>query len=381
MQKRLFFISLLTLLEIALISIPPGMAQSTKKKVIFDQDTDGVIGGNADPLIMFLQSENIEVLGVTPGTGNGWLKQETADILRTLELMGRSDVPVYMGAEFPLVQTREEMWLRSKIFGGHRLDPFLGAYSEYSQGPNHVVEPYGGFAKTKPQPGHASEFIIRTVRANPNQVTLFCGGALTNVALAISIAPDIVPLTKELVFMGTSPAHHSRTVNVIYDPEAAKIALRAPWPKVTLITVDLAEKVHQSPELAEAIVKGQLKPIADAYNELVWKPYQKNPNRSWFRMPDEIEAAYVIDPSIFTETRRMYVDINTIFSPDYGGSMFWEEHPKAYGGMPWPEKPSSKAENPFPTPNAKVANVLWDFNTEKFKALYLKLMTAPLKGR
>ena len=77
-----------------------------RKKVVFDQDTDGIIGGNNDPLVMLLQSPNIEVLGVTVATGNGWLKQETADVLKLLEAIGRPDVPVYMGSEFPLVQSK-----------------------------------------------------------------------------------------------------------------------------------------------------------------------------------------------------------------------------------------------------------------------------------
>ena len=65
-----------------------GSAQSTeRKKIIFDQDTDGIIGGNNDPLVMLLQSRKIELLGVTVGTGNGWLKQETADVLKLLELI------------------------------------------------------------------------------------------------------------------------------------------------------------------------------------------------------------------------------------------------------------------------------------------------------
>jgi len=49
------------LLALALICAI-GLAQSTeRKKVIFDQDTDGIIGGNNDPLL--LQSSNIDVLG------------------------------------------------------------------------------------------------------------------------------------------------------------------------------------------------------------------------------------------------------------------------------------------------------------------------------
>src|SRR5882724_2096074 len=264
--------ALLLLLAI-LVSAPFVFGQ---KKVIFDQDTDGIIGGNNDPLVMLLQSKQIDVLGVTVATGNGWLKQETADVLKLLELIGRPDVPVYMGSEFPLVQSKETPVLLTKLYGGSRTDPFLGAYGEFSPGPDVVVPPPGGFAKIKPQPGHAALFIIKAIRDHPNQVTLYCGGALTNIALAISLDPGIVPLTREIAFMGTSPEFQPKTVNVIYDPEAAKIVLHAAWPKLTVFTVDVSEKVHRTPEMAEAIAKGANKPVAELYLQRVVDPWRQN---------------------------------------------------------------------------------------------------------
>jgi hypothetical protein len=86
--------------------IAQSQAASEPSKVIYDQDTDGIIGDNTDPLVMLMQSPNIQVLGVTVVTGNGWLRQETADVLKLLEDLHRTNIPVYMGAEFPLVQSR-----------------------------------------------------------------------------------------------------------------------------------------------------------------------------------------------------------------------------------------------------------------------------------
>ncbi len=155
--------ALVTIILFALFA--HAQVEHSTKKVIFDQDTDGVIGGNENPLVMLLQADNIDVMGVTVVTGNGWLKQETADVLKTLELMNRSDVPVYMGSEFPLVQTREELLLLTTLYGGNRTDAYLGAYAENSPGPDTVVPPPGGFSKLKPHTGHAAEFIIKTILA------------------------------------------------------------------------------------------------------------------------------------------------------------------------------------------------------------------------
>jgi purine nucleosidase len=349
------------------------------RKVIFDQDTDGIIGDNEDPLVMLLQSPNIQVLGVTVVTGNGWLKQETADVLKLLEDLKRTDVPVYMGAEFPLVQSRYTPVRMVKMYGGTRTDPFIGAYGEFSPGPEVVTPPPGGLPATKPAPGPAAEFIIQQIRKYPHQVTLYCGGALTNVALAISLDPGIVALAKEVVFMGTSPEMQPKTVNVIYDPESAAIVLHAAWPKLTLITVDLAEKLHKTPEMAEAIAHGQNKAEAALYEDLVMKPFRAHKPLQWFRMPDELMAAYLIDPSIITETRRYYVDIDTMQGMSYGSSIYWDETPLGYAGIPWPDEPQPKRQKPVPPPDARVANVPRNFDTARFTALFLKLMTEPMR--
>jgi len=349
------------------------------RKVIFDQDTDGIIGDNEDPLVMLLQSPNIQVLGVTVVTGNGWLKQETADVLKLLEDLHRTDVPVYMGAEFPLVQSRFTPARMVKMYGGTRTDPFLGAYGEFSPGPDVVKPPAGGMPTTKPAPGAAAEFIIEQVHKYPHQVTLYCGGALTNVALAISLDPSIVPLTKEIAFMGTSPEMQPKTVNVVYDPESAAIVLHAPWPKLTIITVDIAEKVHKTPEMADAIAHGQNAAEAALYEELVMKPYREHKPQQWFRMPDELMAAYLIDPSIITETRRYYVDIDTMQGMSYGASIYWDETPLGYAGIPWPDTPQPKRQKPIPPPDARVADVPWNFDAQRFTALFLKLMTEPMR--
>ena len=247
--------------------------------------------------------------------------------------------------------------------------------------PETVVAPLGGFAATKPASGPAAEFIIAQVHEYPHQVTLYCGGPLTNVALAIKLDPEVVSLTKEIVFMGTSPEMQPKTVNVMYDPESAQIVLHAAWPKLTLITVDVAEKLHRTPAMAEAIAKGNNAAEAKLYEELVMKPYREHKPLQWFRMPDELTAAYIIDPTIMTEMRRYYVDVDTMQGMSYGSSIYWDEVPKGYGGIPWPDKPEPKRQKPVPPVDARVADVVWDFDTAKLQAMFLKAMTEPMRGK
>src|SRR5215472_12908990 len=187
---------------------------STQKKVIYDQDNSGPFGTDILGTLMMLQAENVNLLGITLVSGDAWLKQEVAYTLRLLEMMGRTEIPVYAGAEFPMLNTREEWLLRQQLYGGHRLDPWMGAFNRTNGGPDEIKPlpaPYDRFADIKAQQDHAARFIIRTVRENPGQATIFAGGPLTNLALAVALAPDIVPLVPEVVFMAPaftpSPTH------------------------------------------------------------------------------------------------------------------------------------------------------------------------------
>lgn len=210
------------------------------RKVIYDHDH------HSAATLMLLQSEAVDLLGITT------VASDTAYALRFLQQMG-TDIPVFMGADRPLLNTKTVAQKRS--------------------GPEIVGE-------------HAVDFIIRTVRAHPGEVTLCCGGPLTNLALAVMLDPGIVPLTPEVVFMGGGIHFAPTSLNVLFDPEAAKIAFRAPWPKFTVVTVDLAGTVH---------------------------------------MGDEMLAAQIVDPSIFTSKVKMYVDVVTDDGGHYGDTSFWDE--------------------------------------------------------
>ena len=98
---------------------------------------------------MMLQADNIDLLGITLVTGDAWMKQEMAFTLRLLEMMGRTEIPVYAGAEFPMLNTKEEWQLRQQLYGGHRLDPWMGAFNRANGGPDEIKPlppPYDRFA-------------------------------------------------------------------------------------------------------------------------------------------------------------------------------------------------------------------------------------------
>src|ERR1700692_5160557 len=79
-----------------------------KRKIIIDQDAAGPAGTDQVSMLLLIQSPQTDVLGITVVTGDAWLKSEIAHTLRMLEIMGRTDIPVVSGAQYPLVRSKEE---------------------------------------------------------------------------------------------------------------------------------------------------------------------------------------------------------------------------------------------------------------------------------
>ena len=349
-----------------------------RKKLIYDQDHRGPLSTDTAATLMLLQADNIDLLGNCTVTCDMWAKQETAYALRLLEIMGRPEVPVFMGAQEPLLNTKAEAQMRYQMFGSRTLgnEGYLGSFAK-DAGNRDEVEPlpppYSRFAQIKAQPDPAADFMIRTIRANPHEVTVYCGGPMTNLALAAMLAPDIVPITKEVIFMGGGIHHSTSSVNVYFDAEAAKIGFRAGWPKFTLVTTDLAEEVHMADDgKVDYIVDHAHAPIADLFRDYEQKPQRANPQRHSFRMPDEMMAAYVIDPSIFGGSDEMYIDIVTHNDGHYGDTSFWDGNWNDAGG-----DAATLGQN-NPSVKAGRVQVLNGLDKKRFRELFVDLMTRPI---
>lgn len=130
-----------------------------------------------------LAVQHLDVLGITTIGGNCTLENVTKNALKVLEVLGRTDIPVYPGNSGPMVVP---LVTAPQFHGESGLD-----------GPV-LPEPVA-----KPQNKHAVDFIIDTVM-NTDDVTLIATGPLTNIACAIHREPRIVERVKELSIMGGS---------------------------------------------------------------------------------------------------------------------------------------------------------------------------------
>jgi inosine-uridine nucleoside N-ribohydrolase len=348
-------------------------AAPQKRLVVIDQDTSGPGGSNMMSMLVLLQSPQVEVLGITVVTGNAWRDEEARHALRMLELIGRSDVPVALGAVYPLVRTQQETRILSSLVGqvawlgawGEKL-PNIAAPAGAVEAPPPVVLPgpfesrplAEGEPHTQPIAEDAVHFLIRQVHEHPHQVTIYAAGPLTDIALAVAIDPHFAELAQGLVAMGgslnphtedpefaTSPRHE---FNFWFDPEAARIALRAHWPRIDLTTVDVSIKAMFTQEMLDAIAKSA-NPAAR---------YIAQYSQERYYLWDELAACAWLDPSVITQTLDLYMDVDVSHGPAYGETLTWGEALK-------------------PAVDLQRVHAQVDLDLPRFGKLFVDLMSAP----
>ncbi|MGI9485815.1 MAG: nucleoside hydrolase [Geminicoccaceae bacterium] len=196
--------------------------------------------GQDDALAILLalgSPEEVNVLAITAVAGNVPLALTEVNARKLVELAGRSDIPVHAGAQKPLVR---DLVTAEFVHGKTGLD---GA---------DLPEP-----KTPLADGHGVLAIIDILRREPaDTVTLCPVGPLTNIALAMRLAPDIIPRIKAIVLMGGAIGIGNVTpaaeFNIYVDPHAADIVFRSGAP-IVMHGLDVTHKALVTPSRLAAI--------------------------------------------------------------------------------------------------------------------------------
>ncbi|MCY0939806.1 nucleoside hydrolase [Streptomyces antarcticus] len=340
-------------------------APAGRGPVILDADM-GELNDDAVTMFMLAKAPDVELLGVTVVSGNTWVEEGTAYALRQLELIGRADVPVVAGAGEPLMPGRQERLAAENILYGKV--PWGGAFDS-ARPPAYdrlARPPYGGYPRTRPSGGAAVDFIVEQVKRRPHEITFFACGPATNLALAVRSHPEIVPLFKEIVYMGGAfdkPGNITPAAefNWWFDPESARIAVRTPFAKQTVLPDDAAVGVKYTKARYEAIVAGATTPVKKIFRDLHGPLFAENPGHSTF-VWDALTAAVFLDPRIAVRPRERYVDVDAAFGPDYGRAL-------GYGLDEF-----SAPRNPAGT---RRATVVTEVDAERFWRLYTSLLRRP----
>jgi inosine-uridine nucleoside N-ribohydrolase len=336
-----------------------GVHGQAKRKIILDQDARGPATTDQQSMLAILNASQAEVLGVTIVSGDMWRDEEVAHTLRMLELTEHTNIKVYPGAIFPLINSKEEIARWQNLYGVVR---YQGAWKQQGQGarailphgPYEIPELLEGKPTLQAEKEDAAHFIIRMVHQYPHEVTIYAGGPLTNLALALSIDPQVADLAQELVVMGGSigpenvamewKTESRREFNFWFDPEAVHIVLRAPWRKITVTTVDISVKTKMTPAVIQQIA-GAGTPSAAYIGKYSHEEYL------W----DELAALAWLEPDIITKQVKLYMDMDISHTAGYGNTLVWtqDEHP----GM-----------------GEQLVNVQLDLDNDRFMKLLVKLL-------
>lgn len=298
-------------LLMAVAAAGPAAAQPNQKIIV---DTDFAFPPQDDAMALFfvLNSPELDLLGITTVAGNSSVNVATADVLKVLEVTGRTEIPVYQGAAAPWLHKGTD-W-DTKFHGGW-----------YANEP--ARQPPGGFAVTKKVESRgAIDFLVETVMKHSGQVTILAIGPLTNIAMAMRMEPRFAGSVKQLVIMGGAIAslpdgggNHTPNAefNFYVDPEAAQVVLRSGIP-IVLSPLNVSRKARFSKAEYDRIVAVDT-PITRLIKDTSGPSYAQRPDRVAL-MYDQVAAVALVAPQLI-KTVDLVVDVDTNAGPSYGVSV------------------------------------------------------------
>ncbi|MGA9554339.1 MAG: nucleoside hydrolase, partial [Candidatus Sulfotelmatobacter sp.] len=246
--------------------------------------------------IMALRAPDVRVAAITMVAGNVDVQQATRNALYTIELC-KADVPVYVGAEKPLLR------------------PYTNAtwfHGRDGLGDHNYPAP-----RRLPEPLHAVDAIIRTIEENPGLV-LITLGPLTNVALALTKKPSIAAQVSRCVVMGGAPCCEGNVTpaaeyNIWVDPEAARIVMLSGL-SIELIGWQLSRGEAVVNDSDIGIIQGfgtELGRFAIECNSHARHALKVQTGEDGICLPDPVTMCLALDPSVGTEWSEHYVEVET----------------------------------------------------------------------
>ncbi|KZP00531.1 nucleoside hydrolase [Calocera viscosa TUFC12733] len=315
----------------------PAAVNAACGKVIVDNDWSGSASYTS---LLEILGANCTILGITSTIGNLYAYQGAAHILRFLEIAGIDYIPVYIGANEPLINTVERSAAWQSVFGAFSWDgafqpdnATLDAEGSDPTGNNpfEITPIPEGLPTMKWQNQSAVDFMIAMARMYPGEVEIVAAGAMTTVALAVKQDPYFAGNVKKISIQGgyvdvnlkqtdPTPANSTFTnddnyadFNFFLDPEAAKVVVNAPF-----IETVIAGQVSIPYLVTPAIFNQTISVVTPITSNLstYWAGSVGTP--LW----DEITAGVLAYPEIVTKSRTVYFDVDVAYDSIFYGRSF-----------------------------------------------------------
>jgi purine nucleosidase len=306
------------------------------RKFWIDTDTGS---DDAVALIMALRWPDVHVEGISIVAGNVPVEFGSRNARHTVELCDQ-ETPVYVGMERPILIESVFAWLY---------------HGEGGMSGMEIPEPARP-AESK----HGVTALIDAVRAEPGELTLVTLGPLTNIAMAVRMAPDIVEKIPKCYVMGGAAAVLGNTTpaaefNMWVDPEAAHMVFHSGLPLMMVgWELSRADAMLSEAEMAE------IRAFNTKYADLTLDSCAAGVtgNLEWLgevglSLPDPVTMAITLDPTVSTKQGEYFVDIETHSERTRGMTLVDQ-----YGYL--------KQE-----PNAEVC---WEIDAKKWKEILYRML-------
>ena len=254
---------------------------------------------DAIAILLAVASPELDLRAVTTVSGNQTLDKTTNNALRVLELAGRTDIPVYAGADAPFVRQRD---VAAHVHGESGLD-----------GPD-LPQP-----SQSEQPQHAVEFLAQQYRGAEKPV-LVATGPLTNVGLLFATHADARP--ERIVLMGGAIGEGNRTpaaeFNIWADPEAAQRVFKEAL-DTTMVGLDVTHRALIKDEHTERMrgagrvgkVVAELMDFYARFHKRRYTDLEGSP------MHDPVCIAHLIDPTLM-DVHDAFIEVDCTTGPSWG---------------------------------------------------------------
>lgn len=259
--------------------------------------------GIDDALALFtvLAARNVELLGLCATVGNVPVETGFRNLRNLAALAGRADVPVYRGAERPLLRE-------------YRFDPLVHG----ENGLGGVALPESRAPRTTE---HGAVATCRLLRTAQGPVTWIATGPLTTVALALLLDPGIRDKASRLVVMGGTTGRGNVTpaaeFNVYTDAEAWNVVLRSGI-SVTMVGLNVTQQVPMRDEDFEACERLS-SGVAQAAVGMLAYYRQVSRSEGWggAKLHDVVAVLAALSPELL-RTRPSSVEVETAGTVAYG---------------------------------------------------------------
>ncbi len=270
--------------------------------------------GQDDAMMLFLalNAPELDVRGVVAVAGNVSMEKIKRNLAMLIDIVDRGDVPIYVGCDRPMIRnlvTAEYVHGETGINGIEIFEPQTTLQSE-----------------------HGVDFIIDQLRsARDNEMVIVATGPLTNIAMALIKAPDIVEKIQQIVMMGGASFEGgnvtpSAEFNIYVDPHACDVVLKCGRP-IIMFGLDVTHKVMTTKNRVRAIraLANSVSDVAAGMLEFFGKHDSEKYSAEGAPLHDPCTVAWLLKPDLF-KLKTCHVAVETMSELTLGHTAvdFWQ---------------------------------------------------------